>query len=288
MSKYHYRYRKPQRRHFPVRLALVLLALLALCIYPFIEARTLTVDEHTVQVANLPANLKNLKIVYATDIHQGRWFSQSRVNELVKTINGSVPIWSFWAATMQRTATGPSNFSRTCLPFPPGSAYTRCWATTTAPSRKAIFPCSSAPSRAGASSAGEQRGGGQAGADVLLHCGRGRLLQRLPGRGGRGLAGQSQRFCDLRRAHPRPAARYAQGQEQRRRQPLVRSGAVRSHPRRTDQLFRQIALLQSQDGRRPPVHGAAGWKKTAPPCSSATAWAPPARRCGCSPRRRST
>ena len=69
-------------------LALVLLALLALCIYPFIEARTLTVDEHTVQVANLPANLKNLKIVYATDIHQGRWFSQSRVNELVKTING--------------------------------------------------------------------------------------------------------------------------------------------------------------------------------------------------------
>jgi len=41
-----------------------------------------------VQVANLPANLKNLKIVYATDIHQGRWFSQSRVNELVKTING--------------------------------------------------------------------------------------------------------------------------------------------------------------------------------------------------------
>ena len=66
----------------------MLLALLALCIYPFIEARTLTVDEHTVQVANLPANLKNLKIVYATDIHQGRWFSQSRVNELVKTING--------------------------------------------------------------------------------------------------------------------------------------------------------------------------------------------------------
>ena len=61
MPKYHYRYRKPQRRHFPVRLALVLLALLALCIYPFIEARTLTVDEHTVQVANLPANLKNLK-----------------------------------------------------------------------------------------------------------------------------------------------------------------------------------------------------------------------------------
>ena len=53
MPKYHYRYRKPQRRHFPVRLALVLLALLALCIYPFIEARTLTVDEHTVQVACL-------------------------------------------------------------------------------------------------------------------------------------------------------------------------------------------------------------------------------------------
>ena len=88
MPKYRYRYRKPQRRHFPLRLALLALALLARCVYPFIEAAMLTVDKHTVQVANLPANLKNLKIVYATDIHQGRFFSQSRVNELVKTING--------------------------------------------------------------------------------------------------------------------------------------------------------------------------------------------------------
>lgn len=141
MPKYHYRYRKPQRRHFPIRLTLVALALLALCIYPFIEATMLTVDKHTVQVANLPANLKNLKIVYATDIHQGRWFSQSRVNELVKTINSLSADLVILGGDYAEDSDGAIAFFENRPPFPPGSAYTLCWAITTAPSRRAIFPC---------------------------------------------------------------------------------------------------------------------------------------------------
>ena len=88
MPKYHYKYRRPQRRHFPFKKLLWCLAALLLAAYPFFEATILTVEEHTRDVTDLPANLKNLKIVFASDIHQCAWFSQSRVNELIGTING--------------------------------------------------------------------------------------------------------------------------------------------------------------------------------------------------------
>ena len=88
MARYQYKSRKPQRRHFRVKWLLWTLLFVAAPAYPFMEATLLTVDEHTVTVKNLPANLKNLKIVFASDIHQCVWFSQSRVNELIKTING--------------------------------------------------------------------------------------------------------------------------------------------------------------------------------------------------------
>ena len=88
MAKYHYKYRRPQRRRLPFKKILWCLAALMLLAYPFWEAATLTVEEHTLYVTDLPANLKNLKIVFASDIHQCAWFSQSRVNELIGTING--------------------------------------------------------------------------------------------------------------------------------------------------------------------------------------------------------
>lgn len=88
MARYQYKYRKPQRRHFRVKWLLWSLVAAALLAYPFVEASRLTIDEHTVTVANLPANLKNLKIAFASDIHQCAWFPQSRVNEFVKTLNG--------------------------------------------------------------------------------------------------------------------------------------------------------------------------------------------------------
>lgn len=88
MAKYHYKYRRPQRRRFPFKKVLWCLVALMLIAYPFWEPTTLTVEEHILYVTNLPANLKNLKIVFASDIHQCAWFPQSRVNELISTING--------------------------------------------------------------------------------------------------------------------------------------------------------------------------------------------------------
>lgn len=79
------RLRRWRARWYWLLLIIVVLALLA---YPFIEPTRLTIEEHTVYVPNLPSNLKNLRIAYATDIHQGRWFSQKRVNELFNTLNG--------------------------------------------------------------------------------------------------------------------------------------------------------------------------------------------------------
>lgn len=87
MAKYQYKYRRPQRRHFPIKWVLLALAALAVLAYPFLEARMLTVEEHTLYVTNLPANLRNLRIAYATDIHKSAWFSQSRVSDLINTLN---------------------------------------------------------------------------------------------------------------------------------------------------------------------------------------------------------
>ena len=91
MARYQYKYRRPQRRHFQLRWLMWMLLALALIAYPFAEPRMLTVEEHTLYVSGLPANLRNLKIVFASDIHQGPFFSQSRVNELVNTINNLSP-----------------------------------------------------------------------------------------------------------------------------------------------------------------------------------------------------
>lgn len=88
MARYHYKYRKPQRRHIPFKAILCLLALALLCCYPFVEATLLTVERHTVAVADLPSNLKNIKIAFVSDIHQGPWFSQDRVDDLIRTLNG--------------------------------------------------------------------------------------------------------------------------------------------------------------------------------------------------------
>ena len=66
----------------------MLLVLLCLIVYPFFEAYHLTIDTHTAFIPNLPANLKNLRIVYASDIHQSARYPQGMVNRLINTING--------------------------------------------------------------------------------------------------------------------------------------------------------------------------------------------------------
>ncbi len=70
---------------------IILLILLLLLAYPFYEARNLSVLEKTITVNNLPTDLKNLRIVYLSDIHRGAFFSQTRVNDLVSLINGLYP-----------------------------------------------------------------------------------------------------------------------------------------------------------------------------------------------------
>ena len=87
MPRYEYKHRRPQRRRIRWRWILPILLLAMLVSYPLIEPTMLNIEEHTLQVRSLPPNLKNLKIVFASDIHKGLWFSQERVNALFTTIN---------------------------------------------------------------------------------------------------------------------------------------------------------------------------------------------------------
>lgn len=91
MPRYPLKYRKPPRRRISFSRVLTFLALLAMIAYPFWEASRLTVEERPVQVANLHPNLKGMRIVFVSDIHQGPFFSQSRVVNLINTINGLSP-----------------------------------------------------------------------------------------------------------------------------------------------------------------------------------------------------
>lgn len=65
--------------------------LFLIILYPFIEARRLTVDENTLSNNKLPKGLRNMRIVYLSDIHQGTFFSQTRVNDLVAQVNSYRP-----------------------------------------------------------------------------------------------------------------------------------------------------------------------------------------------------
>lgn len=61
--------------------------LIFLLVYPFAEPFMLQVDQATVTSADLPADIGQLRIVYLSDIHQGAFFSQSRVDSLVNRVN---------------------------------------------------------------------------------------------------------------------------------------------------------------------------------------------------------
>lgn len=88
LPRYEFKYRRPPRRRLRLSRALLALAALLLLAYPFFEAYHLTVDRHVAAIADLPKNLKNLKIVYVTDIHESARYPQARVDALVKAING--------------------------------------------------------------------------------------------------------------------------------------------------------------------------------------------------------
>lgn len=87
MPRYEYRYRKPQRRRTGLRRVMLVIVLLLIIAYPFFEAFHLNVQEHTTSIQNLPSNLKNLKVVFLSDIHQNRWDSQKRTDRVIKIVN---------------------------------------------------------------------------------------------------------------------------------------------------------------------------------------------------------
>ena len=69
------------------RYAVVLLALGAVLAIAYASTLTVQVAEHELRIADLPDNLKNLRIVFLSDIHQGPWFSQKRVDQLIAQVN---------------------------------------------------------------------------------------------------------------------------------------------------------------------------------------------------------
>ena len=114
MPRYQYKYRRPQRRRVPVRLLMMLIVMVMLLAYPFIEPQMLNIEEHTLQVANLPSNLKNLKIVYASDFHQGSWMNQSRVDEIFATINSLSADIIILGGDYAQDSEGAIRFFETC------------------------------------------------------------------------------------------------------------------------------------------------------------------------------
>ncbi len=91
MPRYQYQHRKPQRRKVKFGRVVLIIALLMVLAYPFFEAFHLNVKEYTTSTKNLPSNLRNLKVVYLTDIHQNTWDTQKRTNNIIKTVNSLSP-----------------------------------------------------------------------------------------------------------------------------------------------------------------------------------------------------
>lgn len=69
-----------------LRIATFLL-LVCLVVYPFVEPFMLQTDQKALTSADLPASVGQLRIVYLTDIHQGPFFSEGRVYDLIRTVN---------------------------------------------------------------------------------------------------------------------------------------------------------------------------------------------------------
>ena len=72
------------RLFFRIVVVLVIIALLA---WPFIEPFMLETDSRYLIAEDLPAGVGQLRIVYATDIHKGGLFGDGRVNDLISHIN---------------------------------------------------------------------------------------------------------------------------------------------------------------------------------------------------------
>ncbi|MFH1879519.1 MAG: metallophosphoesterase, partial [Bacillota bacterium] len=86
-----YKYRKPQRRKARLWRVVLAVALLLALAYPFFEAFHINVKEYATQTQNLPSNLRNLQVVFLSDIHQNMWNTQSRTDRVIKIVNSLSP-----------------------------------------------------------------------------------------------------------------------------------------------------------------------------------------------------
>lgn len=87
MPRYQYKYRRPQKRKTRFGRVMLIVVLLLLLAYPFFEAFHINVQEHVTQLNGLPGNLRNLKVVFLSDIHQNLWNTQARTDKVIRMVN---------------------------------------------------------------------------------------------------------------------------------------------------------------------------------------------------------
>ncbi len=81
-----------KRRHLPKLLrAALLLVVVLLFIWPFAEPFMLETERVSIKCPDLPPDIGQLTVVYLSDIHQGPFFSESRVDNLVSRVNALNP-----------------------------------------------------------------------------------------------------------------------------------------------------------------------------------------------------
>lgn len=78
--------RRPSRFLLLLRI-LAVLAVIALLAWPVVEPWCLQVERVIIRSADFPAAIGQLRVIYVSDIHAGPFFSQARVNDLVRQIN---------------------------------------------------------------------------------------------------------------------------------------------------------------------------------------------------------
>ncbi len=89
-SHYRSRHLIKNRRRRNVRIVLLVFFLLLL-ILPFLDSLFVRIDRHAVVSEDLPSDIGHLRIVYLSDVHYGFFFSESRINSIVATINSLKP-----------------------------------------------------------------------------------------------------------------------------------------------------------------------------------------------------
>lgn len=83
--------RERRRRHGCLSRVLTFILLVVLIGYPFLEPFLLETEYVTLTASDLSQDIGTLRIVYLSDIHQGPFYSQGRVAELVSRVNALNP-----------------------------------------------------------------------------------------------------------------------------------------------------------------------------------------------------